>query len=109
MGGRLLEGPTMGGTASDWKEELGRFLEPFLARLGHKARRRMCPLYVSGLTGPGDRKSIQPIAERLALGDYDQLHHFIADGVWAARPVEIELLVQADRLVGGHDARAGNR
>jgi SRSO17 transposase len=94
----------MGGMASDWEEELGRFLKPFLARLGHKARRRMCPLYVSGLIGPGDRKSIQPMAERLALGDYDQLHHFIADGVWDARPIEIELLVQADRLVGGHDA-----
>src|SRR5215211_6628548 len=57
MGGRLLEGPTMVGRMSDWKEELGRFLEPFLARLGHKARRQMCPLYVSGLIGPGDRKS----------------------------------------------------
>jgi SRSO17 transposase len=64
----------------------------------------MCPLYVSGLIGPGDRKSIQPMAERLALGDYDQLHHFIADGVWDAAPVETELLVQADRLVGGSDA-----
>src|SRR5712691_11121123 len=101
MGGRPLEGLTMGGRTSDWKEELGRFLEPFLARLGHKARRQMCPLYVSGLIGPGDRKSIQPMAERLALGDYDQLHHFIADGVWDAAPVETELLVQADRLVGG--------
>jgi hypothetical protein len=38
----------------------------------------MCPLYVSGLMGPGDRKSIQPMAERLALGEYDQLHHSIA-------------------------------
>src|SRR5713226_4243289 len=104
MGGRLLEGPTMVGRTSDWKEELGRFLKPFLARLGHKARRQMCPLYVSGLIGPGDRKSIQPMAERLALGDYDQLHHFIAAGVWDARPVETELLVQADRLVGGSDA-----
>ena len=94
----------MGGMVSDWKEELGRFLKPFLARLSHKARRRMCPLYVTGLIGPGDRKSIQPMAERLALGDYDQLHHFIADGIWDARPVETELLVQADRLVGGHDA-----
>ena len=94
----------MGGRTSDWKEELGRFLKPFLARLGHKARRQMCPLYVSGLIGPGDRKSIQPMAERLALGDYDQLHHFIAAGVWDARPVETELLVQADRLVGGSDA-----
>jgi len=94
----------MGDRTSDWKEELGRFLKPFLARLGHKARRQMCPLYVSGLIGPGDRKSIQPMAERIALGDYDQLHHFIADGVWDAAPVETELLVQADRLVGGSDA-----
>src|SRR6267143_2221022 len=104
MGGRPLEGPTMGGRTLDWKEELGRFLKPFLVRLGHKARRQMCPLYVSGLIGPGDRKSIQPMAERLALGEYDQLHHFIAAGVWDAAPVEAELLVQADRLVGGSDA-----
>jgi SRSO17 transposase len=104
MGGRLLEGPTMAGKTSDWKGELERFLKPFLARLGHKARRRMCPVYVSGLIGPGDRKSIQPMAERLAAGDYDQLHHFIAAGIWDAKPVETELLVQADKLVGGSDA-----
>src|SRR6516225_9321358 len=104
MGGRLLEGPTMVGRTSDWKEDLGRFLKPFLARLGHKARRQMCPLYVSGLIGPGDRKSIQPMARRLALGECDQLHHFIAAGVWDAAPLEAELLVQADRLVGGCDA-----
>src|SRR5438874_5385299 len=104
MGGRLLEGPTMFGRTSDWKKELGHFLKPFLVRLGHKARRQRCRLYGSGLIGPGVRKSIQPIAERLALGDYDQLHHFIADGVWDASPVETELLVQADRLVGGRDA-----
>lgn len=72
----------------------------FLEKLGHKARRRMCPLYVAGLIGPGDRKSVQPIAERMAPGDYDQLHHFIADGVWNAAPLEAELLVQADRLAG---------
>jgi DDE superfamily endonuclease len=46
----------------------------------------MCPLYVLGLIGPGDRKSIAPIAQRLALGDYDQLHHFIVAGVWDATP-----------------------
>jgi SRSO17 transposase len=37
----------------------------------HKTRRRMCPLYVTGLIGAGDRKSVQPMAERLALGDCD--------------------------------------
>lgn len=89
---------------SKWGDELGRWLKPFLDCLGHKARRRMCPLYVSGLIGPGDRKSVQPMAARLAPGNYDQLHHFIADGVWDAAPLESELLVQADRLVGGKDA-----
>jgi SRSO17 transposase len=91
-------------TTSKWEDELGRWLKPFLDRLGHKARRRMCPLYVSGLIGPGDRKSVQPMAARLAPGDYDQLHHFIADGVWDAAPLESELLIQANRLVGGNDA-----
>ena len=100
----FLEGPTMVSRTSDWRGELGRWLKPFVDRLGHKARRQMCPLYVSGLIGPGDRKSVQPMAERVALGDYDQLHHFIAAGVWDAGPVETELLIQADRLVGGSDA-----
>src|SRR5216117_3371649 len=104
MGGRLLEGPTMVGRTSDWKKELGRFLRPFLGRLGHKTRRQMCPAYVSGLIGPGDRKSIQPMAERLAPGSYDRLHHFISSGVWDAAPIEAELLIQADKLVGGRDA-----
>jgi SRSO17 transposase len=104
MGGRLLEGPAMAERTLDWRDELGRWLKPFLARLGHKARRQMCPLYVSGLIGPGDRKSIQPMAKRLALGACDQLHHFIAAGVWDAGPLETELLVQADKLVGGSDA-----
>jgi hypothetical protein len=52
---------------SDWKVELARWLKPFLAR------RRMCPLYVTGLIAPADR-SVQPMAERLAPGNYDQLH-----------------------------------
>jgi SRSO17 transposase len=41
-----------------WRSDLERRLEPFLAGLSHPARRRMCPLYISGLIGPGDRKSV---------------------------------------------------
>ncbi len=94
----------MRSTLSGWEVELAQWLRPFVDRLGHKARRRMCPLYVMGLIGPGDRKSVQPMAERLAPGDYDQLHHFVAAGVWDAAPLETELLVQADKLGGGGDA-----
>jgi SRSO17 transposase len=88
----------------NWNTELRTWLAPFLEKLGHKARRQMCPLYVAGLIGPGDRKSVQPMAERLAPGDYDQLHHFVSAGIWDAAPLETELLIQADRLVGGSDA-----
>src|SRR2546430_17680929 len=35
--------------------------------------------------------------------DGDQLHHFIAAGVWDATPVETELPLQADRHAGGDD------
>ena len=94
----------MVGATLDWTKDLERWLRPFLGRLGHKTRRRMCPIYVSGLIGPGERKSIQPMAERLALGSYDRLHHFISSGAWDVTPIEAELLVQADKLVGGRDA-----
>src|SRR3712207_1517094 len=90
--------------SGDWARALETWLEPFLARLGHPARRRMCPLYVAGLIGPGERKSLQPLAARVAPSDYDQLHHFVAVGPWEEAPLEAELLVQANRLVGGPHA-----
>ena len=70
------------GATQDWTKDLERWLRPFLDGLGHKARRQMCPVYVSGLIGPGDRKSVQPMAERFARGSYDRLHHFISSGIW---------------------------
>jgi SRSO17 transposase len=91
-------------TSLAWEHKLQSWLEPFLTHLRHPTRRRMCPLYVAGLIGPGERKSLQPIAARLAPADYDQLHHFVAVGPWEEAPLEAELLAQANRLVGGADA-----
>ena len=87
-----------------WRAELERWLARFLSTLLHPARRRMCPAYVAGLIGPGDRKSIQPMAARSDGVGYDRLHHFVAGGVWDAEPLEAALLAEADRLVGGEDA-----
>ena len=70
----------------DWQVDLERWLAPFVAALGHKTRARMCPLYVAGLIGPGDRKSVQPMAARAGEVGYDQLHHFVAAGVWDSCP-----------------------
>src|SRR5215211_802769 len=83
-----------------WEHELESWLEPFLTPLRHPARRRMCPLYVAGLIGPSERKSLQPMAARVAPPNYDQLHHFVAVGPWDEVPLEAELLAQANRLVG---------
>ena len=84
----------------DWRGDLEVWLAPFLAALRHKTRMRVCPAYIAGLIGPGDRKSVQPMAARGGEFGYDQLHHFVADGVWDSAPLEAILLEEADRLVG---------
>lgn len=89
---------------SDWRNDLEAWLRPFVAALGHKTRGRMCPSYVAGLIGPGDRKSVQPMAARDDAVSYDQLHHFVASGIWDAKPLEAALLAEADAQVGGGDA-----
>src|SRR3546814_18904468 len=81
----------------DWRVDLERWLAPYLEGLGHKARQRMCPAYVAGLIGPGDRKSIQPMAARTGEVGYDRLPHFIGAGLWDRGPLEATLWEQADR------------
>jgi SRSO17 transposase len=90
--------------ACGWRDDLDRWLQPFLGGLLHPARRAMCPLYVAGLIGLGDRKSVQPMAARGDGIPYDRLHHFIAAGIWDEAPLQEALLSEADRLVGGSDA-----
>jgi len=87
-----------------WRGDLERWLGPFLTVLSHPARRRMCPIYIAGLIGPGDRKGVQPMAARAGAAVCDQLHHFVSAGVWDAEPLEAALLSEADRLVGGQGA-----
>jgi SRSO17 transposase len=87
-----------------WQDDLDAWLTPFVGALRHKTRGRMCPSYVAGLIGPGDRKSVQPMAARDDAVSYDQLHHFVASGVWDAEPLEAALLAEAEAQVGGDDA-----
>jgi SRSO17 transposase len=95
----------MGGSPTEgWEDELERWLEPFLGRLRRKAQRRWAPFYLKGLILPGERKSVEPMAARMAPGDTQQLHHFVSTSPWATAPLEEELIRAADRLVGGPDA-----
>lgn len=88
----------------DWRGDLETWLAPFVGALRHKTRGKMCPAYIAGLIGPGDRKSVQPMAARDDATSYDRLHHFIAGGVWDEAPLEAALLAEADRQVGGDGA-----
>ena len=95
----------MEGTSADgWEAELERWLGPFLARLRRKEQRRWAPFHLKGLILPGERKSVEPMAARVAPADTQQLHHFVSTSPWAAAPLEDELVKAADRLVGGPDA-----
>src|SRR5215213_4065230 len=93
----------MGGAGID-AGDLDAWLEPFLGAMGRKTRRGWAPLYLRGLLGPGERKSLQPMAARLGLSGHDQLHHFISSPAWDDAPLWRVLAREADRLVGGPEA-----
>jgi len=89
---------------ADGARDLETWLAPFLAAMGRKTRRTWAPLYLRGLLGPGERKSLQPMSARVGLSGDDQLQHFIASPAWDDRPLWTELAREADRLVGGAKA-----
>ena len=91
-------------SGGDCFRDLDDWLAPFLDVMGRKTRRSWAPFYVRGLLGPGERKSLQPMAARLGLPGHDQLQHFIASTAWDDAPLWTVLAHEADRLVGGADA-----
>jgi SRSO17 transposase len=94
----------MDGPGHGWEQDLDCWLKPFLDGLSRQAQRSWAPVYLKGLLLPGERKSIEPMAARVAPGDTQQLHHFVSTSPWATAPLEDELVKAADRLVGGPDA-----
>ncbi len=89
---------------ADWQDAFEAWLAPFLARLRRAEQRRWAPIYLQGLLGPGERKSVEPMAARVAPGEVQQLHHFISASPWTCEPLKQELVRAADRLVGRPDA-----
>src|SRR4051794_12581597 len=89
---------------ADWRAELDGWLAPFLAVLGHRKRRSWAPAYLRGLLGPGERKSLQPMAAGLGLKGHDQLQHFVTSPAWDDAPLRRLLVEKADALVGAPDA-----
>jgi SRSO17 transposase len=61
-------------------------------------------VYVRGLLGPGERKSVEPLVARVAPDDYEQVHHFVCTSCWNPAPLERVLAGRAQVMVGGPDA-----
>src|SRR5215210_6559601 len=89
---------------TDWHDDFQEWLKPFLAVFQRSEQRCWAPLYLQGLLGPGARKSVEPMAERVCPGQTQQLHHFVSTSPWATAPLEQVLRQTADSLVGGKDA-----
>ena len=89
---------------TEWHEDFQEWLKPFLAVFRRSEQRCWAPLYLQGLLGPGSRKSVEPMAERVCPGQTQQLHHFVSTSPWSTAPLEQVLRRAADALVGGEDA-----
>jgi len=87
-----------------WEQELDRWCAPYLDAFGHKVRRRWAPVYLRGLLLPGERKSIEPIVDRVAPAEKEQIHHFVAASNWSTSPIEIAHAEKCNDLIGGPDA-----
>jgi SRSO17 transposase len=67
------------------------FAEEMLAPLVRSDQRRWGEVYVRGLMLDGKRKSIEPMAARLADGDEQCLQQFVNQSPWAWEPVRARL------------------
>ena len=72
------------------------YLEDLGAVVGNDARRRGLSDYMTGLLLPGERKSMEPIAERLDRGNVSRRHqsiqHFVSEASWKDGPVRERVL-----------------
>jgi SRSO17 transposase len=66
------------------QKQLCSFIEEFSDVLGRKERISNCGIYLSGLLLNGDRKSLQPIAEKVDGANFQSLQQFLTDSPWSA-------------------------
>ena len=62
------------------------FLTPVVAGLGRSERRVAATRYVQGLLMPGQRKSVEPMAERLGV-EPQGLQQFVSDSPWSDQAI----------------------
>ena len=68
------------------QQRFAAYLDSLARAAGHADRAIPLRSYCTGLLLPGERKSIEPLAARLAPHDvqrvHQSLHHFVANAPW---------------------------
>ena len=82
------------GELSRVRDRLVDFAEEMLSPLARKDQRRWGEVYLRGLMLDGRRKSIEPMAARLADGDEQCLQQFVNQSPWRWEPVLRRLAVR---------------
>jgi SRSO17 transposase len=73
------------------KKKLIEFVESFKVFLGRSERVHWCSMYLSGLLLDGERKSKQPMAQRLPGGNEQALQQFVNQSPWHYDLIQLNL------------------
>src|SRR5476651_388340 len=73
------------------RTRLDRFLCDLAEPMGRSERRHWAQIYIQGLLLDGQRKSVQPIAERIAGADEQALNQFLNQSPWEVTEIQRRL------------------
>src|SRR6478735_6260417 len=97
---------THGGTASE--SRFAAYVEALSSAVGHADRKAPLKAYCTGLLLPGERKSVEPMAARVAPGRvqaaHQSLHHFVAKAEWSEEAVLAVVRAQVLPVIERHGA-----
>jgi len=75
-------------------ERLTGFLEDLTAPMGRSERRHWAHVYLQGLLLDGERKSVEPLAERIPGADVQALRQFLGQSPWEVEEVQRRLALK---------------
>src|SRR6185503_6797020 len=87
------------------EKQLGEFVEQFRELLGRSERRYWCKQYLAGLLLDGERKSVEPMAGRVAGGDAQSMPQFVNQSPWGHAAMQLSLARLMLRRRAGRRAR----
>ena len=80
-----------------FRSELEAFLADIILHMGRKDRQRWASVYVRGLLLGGERKSVEPMANRVGDGNVQALQQFVNQSPWCYREVRACVARKAER------------